>query len=100
MRGKTLREHIREKMKNPDFKRAWQELDTEFTLLEALIKAREEAGLTQEELAERIGTKQPALSRLEKGGFRKANIETLRKIAHALDHRLVVKLEPSKRPAH
>jgi ribosome-binding protein aMBF1 (putative translation factor) len=95
MRGRTLKEHIREKMKNPDFKKTWQELDPEFALLETLIRAREEAGITQEELAKRIGTKQPALSRLEKGGFKKANIETLRKIAHALDRRLVVKFEPS-----
>ena len=52
--------------------------------------------MTQDELAKKIGTKQPALSRLEKGGFEKANIETLRKIAEALDYKLTVKLEPKK----
>jgi transcriptional regulator with XRE-family HTH domain len=52
--------------------------------------------LTQQELAERIGTKQPALSRLEKGGFEKANIETLRKIANALNYKLIVRFEPKK----
>ncbi len=96
MRGRTLKGHIREKMKNPEFKRAWRHLDTEFSILEGVIRARKEAGLTQQELAKRIGTKQPALSRLEKGGFEKANIETLRKIAEALDYKLTVKLEPKK----
>lgn len=96
MRGRTLKQHIKQKMKNHDFKKAWHELDAEFAIFEEIIKAREKSGLTQEELANKIGTKQPALSRLERGGFRKANIETLKKIAEALDHNLVVKFEPKK----
>jgi len=94
MRGRTIKEDIRERMKDPAFKKAWRDLDAEFELLESIIKAREAAGLTQEELARRMGTKQPALSRLERGGFQKANIETLRKIAEALNGRLIVKIEP------
>jgi len=61
-----------------------------------MLKAREKAGLTQDELAEKIGTKQPALSRLERGSFKKASVETLRKIADVLDARLVIKLQPKK----
>jgi len=95
MRGRTLKQHINEKMKNPEFRRAWRELDPEFSILEGVIRARRKAGLTQGELARRIGTKQPALSRLEKGGFEKANIETLRKIANALDYKLIVKFAPT-----
>jgi len=94
MRGRTIKEDIRERMKEPAFKKEWHDLDAEFELLESIIKAREAAGLTQEELARRMGTKQPALSRLERGGFQKANIETLRRIAEALNGRLVVKIEP------
>jgi len=96
MRGRMLKQHIKEKMKDPKFKQAWQSLDKEFAILEGVIKARKKAGLTQEELAKKIGTKQPALSRLEKGGFEKANIETLRRIANALNHDLVVRFEPKK----
>jgi hypothetical protein len=51
MRGGTLKEHIKEKMRHPQFKKAWQELDTEFYPLEGIIKARKKAGLTQAELA-------------------------------------------------
>ncbi len=96
VRGRTVQEHIAEQMKDYKFKKAWHDLDSESELLESLLKAREKAGLTQEELAEKIGTKQPALSRLERGGFKKASVETLRKIADVLDARLVIKLQPKK----
>jgi len=96
IRGRTLEEHITESMKDPAFKKAWHDLDPEFELLESFIKAREKAGLTQGELAKKIGTKQPALSRLETGRFSKATLETLKKIADALDMRLVIKLQKKK----
>lgn len=96
MRGKTLDQFIEENMKDPEFKKSWHSLDEEFELLEEIIKAREGAGLTQGELAKKIGTKQPALSRLEKGGIRKANIETLSKIAEALNMELIIKFKPKK----
>lgn len=96
MRGSTIKEYIADQMKDPKFKKAWHDLDAEFELLESMVKVREKAGLTQAELAKKIGTKQPALSRLERGGFRKATVETLRKIADALDARLVIKLEAKK----
>ena len=93
IRGRTIEEHLAEHMKDPEFKKAWHNLDPEFELLESMVKAREKAGLTQAELAKRIGTRQPALSRLERGGFKKATVETLKKIADALDTRLVIKLQ-------
>ena len=99
VRGMTIDEDIAEQMKNPEFRKAWHDLDAEFELLESMIKAREKAGISQGELARKIGTKQPALSRLERGGFSKATVETLRKIADALDMRLVVKLQKKERGA-
>ncbi len=96
VRGKTLEEHIAENMKDPAFKEAWHDLDPEFELLESFIKAREKAGITQAELARKIGTKQPALSRLERGAFKKTTVETLQKIADALDMKLVIKLQKKR----
>ncbi|MBI5561274.1 MAG: helix-turn-helix transcriptional regulator [Deltaproteobacteria bacterium] len=90
--GRTVDEHISEQMKDPRFKKAWQDLDPEFELLESMIKAREKAGVTQASLARMIGTKQSAISRLERGAIGKATVETLKKIADALDSRLVIKL--------
>lgn len=96
-RGRTIDEHIAECMKDPKFKKAWHDLDPEFELLESFIKAREKKGITQAELARRMGTKQPALSRLERGGFTGATVATLKKIADALDMRLVVKFQEQKK---
>lgn len=96
VRGRTIEEHIAEHMKNPKFRKSWHDLDTEFELLESFIKAREKRGITQAELAKKIGTKQPALSRLEGGRFTKATLETLKKIADALDMKLVVKLQKKR----
>jgi ribosome-binding protein aMBF1 (putative translation factor) len=93
IRGRTLDKYIKEQMKDPKFKKAWHDLDPEFELLESLLKAREKEGVTQEELARRIGTKQSVISRLERGGFSKATVETLKKIADALDRKLVIKLQ-------
>lgn len=96
VRGRTLDEYTKEQMKNPEFRKAWHALDTEFELLESFIKARETKGITQAALARKIGTKQPALSRLEGGRFTKATLETLKKIADALDMKLVVRLEKKR----
>ena len=96
IRGRTLKEHITERMKDPEFRKAWHDLDPEFELLESLLKAREKEGITQAELARRIGTKQSAISRLERGAFSKATVETLKKIAEALDRKLVIKLQEKR----
>lgn len=97
MRGRALEEYKEGQTKDPEFREAWNSLDAEFKLIESMIKAREKAGVTQSELAKKIGTKQPALSRLERGGFRKATVETLGKIADALDSNLVITLEPKRK---
>ena len=94
MKARTLQDYIAQQMQKPGFKKAWHELDAEFELLESMLALRERAGMSQQRLAEKIGTQQPALSRLERGGFKKASLETLSKIADALDARLVVRLEP------
>jgi ribosome-binding protein aMBF1 (putative translation factor) len=65
-------------------------LQPEFMLIDALIRVRNKRGLTQKELAKRIGTKQSVISRLESG---RANpsISFLKKLAGALDSQLQIK---------
>ena len=92
----SFKKHLNRNMKDPEFREAWHDLDLEFELLDSFIKAREKAGITQAELAKKIGTKQPALSRLEGGSFTNATLETLKKIADALDMRLVVRLQKKR----
>ena len=57
MRGRTVKEHLKEKMKDSKFQAAWRGLDQEFDILEDVIKAREKAGLTQEESGQKNGNK-------------------------------------------
>lgn len=99
MKNKTLKQYIKEQKKKVEFKKAWDGLDADFALLKTMIEAREKKGFSQNELAKMLGTKQPALSRLERGGYRKATIETLEKIAGTLGFRVVVKIVPKKKAA-
>jgi HTH-type transcriptional regulator/antitoxin HipB len=66
-----------------------------FELAERVRDAREHVGLTQAELAARIGSTQPAVARLEAGGSI-PSIATLRRIATALGFELVVELRPRR----
>jgi DNA-binding XRE family transcriptional regulator len=78
-------------MANPEFRAEYDKADAEFAVIEALVKARMEAGLTQTELAERIGTTQSAVARLEGGGV-SPSLSTLRRYAEATGARLQVSL--------
>jgi DNA-binding XRE family transcriptional regulator len=67
----------------------------EFAILDEILAARREAGLTQAQVAEKMGTKAPAVARLEASlasGKHSPSIGTLRKYAHALGKRLEVHL--------
>ena len=69
----------------------------EFAILDEILAARREAGLTQAQVAEKMGTKAPAVARLEASlasGKHSPSIDTLRKYAHALGKRLEVHLVP------
>ena len=64
-------------------------------LLDALLKARHEAGLSQAQVAERMGTHAPAIARLERSlstGKHSPSLETLRKYADACGKQLVLKV--------
>ena len=69
---------------DPAFRQEYDALGEEFALFDALVSARQQAGLTQMEVAERMGTKTPAVARLEAGGGRQhhaPSLATLRKYA-------------------
>ena len=94
---KTHDEMVKEWMQDPAFKKEYEDLDPEFALFDELIKARNKAGLTQVEVARRMGTKTPAIARLESGGGSKKHspsIATLRKYAEAVGCGLEIKLVP------
>lgn len=78
--------------KDPEFVREYDALEEEFALATALIKARADADLTQEEIAVRMGTTQSAIARLESGRSRPSTA-TLAKFAKATGTRLRVSFE-------
>ncbi|AFZ61415.1 helix-turn-helix transcriptional regulator [Anabaena cylindrica FACHB-243] len=59
-----------------------------------IYEARTKAGLTQKQLAELVGTKQPVIARLEDADYEGHSLSILQKIAQALNHRLVIHLTP------
>lgn len=78
-------------LKNKALRKAYDTLAPEFAIAQAVIKKRLEKGLTQSELAKKIGTKQSAISRLESGNYN-PSIIFLGKIAKALNLTLVVSM--------
>lgn len=86
-----LKDLKRRLMEDPEFRDEYARADDEFKLVEALVRARMAAGLTQSELARRLGTTQSAIARLE-GGRVSPSFATLRRYAEATGTRLVVGL--------
>lgn len=87
----TLAEMKAKLLTDPETAAAYAEADAEYSVIEAMIVARTEAGLTQEALAERMGTTQSAIARLE-GGRVSPSVETLRRYAKAVGKRLRVEM--------
>ena len=74
-------------------------VEQDLALGQLIYDLRSEAGLTQRELAERMGTTQSVISRLEEGGGARNRIDTLARVATALNRHLVVSF-PEKVPAN
>ncbi|HEY1932788.1 MAG TPA: helix-turn-helix transcriptional regulator [Acetobacteraceae bacterium] len=69
-------------MKDSEYRKAYDALEEDFALASTLIRARADAGLTQEQLAERMGTKQEVVARWE-GGKVLPSTRTLMRLAKA-----------------
>jgi ribosome-binding protein aMBF1 (putative translation factor) len=80
-------------MKEPKYRKAYDALEEEFVLASAVMDVRNRAGLTQEELARKMGTTQPVVARLESGRSR-PSIRTLERLADATGSRLLITFEP------
>jgi len=94
---KTLKEFKTRALARPEVKEAYDQLDEEFGFLEEVLKARAAAGLTQAEVAERIGTTQSAIARLESpSGRHSPSMETLQKYARALGCRVEIRFVPDE----
>ena len=81
-----------------DVKKAYDELAEEFAFLDEVLKARTELGLTQAEVAARVGTTQSAIARLESAESNHSpSIATLQKYAKALGYKVEIRLVKQER---
>jgi DNA-binding XRE family transcriptional regulator len=78
------------------FAEAYEGLELEYRVADQLLKARARAGLTQDAVAERMGTTKSAISRLEAAGKHTPSLATLQRYAKAVGCDLQVKLVPQK----
>jgi len=93
----THNEMVAKMLSDPEVKAAYDVLEDEFALFNEFLKARKRSGLTQVEIAARMGTKAPAVARIEAGGGSKKHspsIATLRRYAEAVGCKLKIELIP------
>ena len=90
--------HTRDYANDPAYRKAYDDLEEEYALINSLIEARTRAQLSQAQLAERMNTTQTAIARLESGGTMPST-RTLMKFAKATGHKLKITLEPEGSPA-
>jgi transcriptional regulator with XRE-family HTH domain len=83
---------LEEKLADPEFRQAYEELDAAHQVARLRIRR----GLTQEQLAELVGTKQPSIARLESGQSA-PRLSFLKKVVDALGGTLTVKIEDPQR---
>lgn len=84
MKSMRFEEFRGEQLKDPELRKEYEALEEEFTLAKEVIDLRREMNLTQRELAEQIGTSQPAIARIESGSYRNLSLAFLRRLADAL----------------
>lgn len=86
---KSVRNEI---LANPDVKKAYDEMEQEFAVAQALIDARMKAQLTQQEVAHRLGVSQPVVARWESG--RNTSIKSIARYAKAVGQPIQIRILP------
>ena len=81
---------MREEFKDPQFRKEFENQRRALALAMTIAKIREKKGLTQTQLARRMGTSQQAISRIESGDYEGFTLKTLEKIAQATGTRLKI----------
>lgn len=85
----TLDSYLAEQMQDPEFRAAYEALKPAYQIARLRILR----GLTQEQLAEKVGTKQPSIARLESGRSR-PSLDFLQRVAEALDAQVEIRIVP------
>ena len=86
-------DYLQEQLKDPEFKKEWDDIQPEMDVIRAMIDARIEQNLTQKELAARTGIDQADISKLE-NGTRNPSLKLLKKLASGLGMQLKIEYVP------
>ena len=92
----NFNDFLNEQLKNPEIKKEYDALDPEFAIIQAMIDARKETGLTQKELSERTGIAQGDISKLENGSAN-PSLRTLQRLASGMGMQLKIDFVPVRR---
>lgn len=92
-----FRELLNEQLKEPEFKKEWDDIQPEMDVIRAMIDARIEQNLTQKELATRTGIDQADISKLE-NGTRNPTLKLLKKLAAGMGMQLKIEFVPMQTP--
>lgn len=94
MKKITYEEHIRELLKKKGVRKEYEKLLPEYELARSIIEQRIKKKMTQEDVAKKTGMPQSTISRIEGLTHGLPKLSTLKKIANALDSKIIIKLEP------
>ncbi|MDR2160583.1 MAG: helix-turn-helix domain-containing protein [Desulfovibrio sp.] len=92
--SRRLLDKLPKMMEDSEFVTAWEEAREEFSIAREIIRTRVAAGMSQKELAEKIGTTQSVIARLESGGHT-PSLSTLKRVAEATHSKLSIELVPA-----
>lgn len=90
--GRDFFDYHQEEMRDAEYRAAFEALEPEFAIARALIQARSDAGLTQAEVAQKLGVTQPAVARMESG--RNVSIKSLTRYATAVGKPITFEIRP------
>jgi transcriptional regulator with XRE-family HTH domain len=90
--------YLADQLQDPDFARRFKHAGEAWDVALQIAALREQAGLSQKELAKRLKTSQQQISRLESPGYEGHSLSTLRRVAKALNARVRLVLEPEQEP--
>lgn len=99
VRAKTHEEVLKPYLRDAKFRKGYEEELEKLRVVDALIRLRERRDLTQAQLAHRVGVSQPFIAKLESGETHNFSLETLVKLAVALDSKLEVRFHPHRAKA-
>jgi len=88
------KEFLNEQLKDPEVRSEWDALEPEFAIIQAMIDARKNAGLTQKQLSERTGIAQADISKIENGDAN-PSLKTLKRLASAMNTTLKLEFVPA-----